>query len=270
MSWHPYRRNSRLWTIYWDEHQAKSVSATKSDNSALAAEMLLFELTEPYSLNRDEWRELQLWLFYNLTPANYTLNISQLWGRNWPRDASFRFNRINDTHKLPNLLTNDCYRNVQPGKREGFYWVMAETKPDREILNDLIWFQGVDFENITWITSKPIEPFPTQLFEFNKVALGYRSKEVTNAEFEEVIREECWASLVTDYGHIYLRIPTSSLNREQVWDFLNRAAVEFNLEIESTPFSQKPAKPSVIKGLADAPANLLMDGWQKLNRGFKR
>ena len=262
MSYHPYRRNSRLWTIYWNEPAPAQTQATP--------EIALFELTEPYCLNRDEWREVQNWLLLNLTPPTCTLNISQLWGRNWPSDASFRFNRINDSHKLPNLLSSDCYQQTQPGKREGYYWVMAQTKPNREVLDDLLWYQGIDFENITWITKEPIAPFPTQLFEFNKVAMGWHNKDVSNAELNEVVKQECWGLSITTLGHLNLRVPTTSLSSSLVWQVIREAAANFDLEIESSGFDKRPRKPSLVRGLATAPANLVLDGLGKLNKGFKR
>lgn len=258
MSWHPYERNSRLWTIYWGEQPTHNTV------------MHLLEMTEPYCMTREEWSEVQLRLLVDLVPADFFINVSQLWSRNWPTDAQLRFSHIHDNYKLPHLLSQDCYRNEQPRKREGFFWVMTQTKPNYAALENVLCHQAVDFENITWITRQPIEPFPDQLFEFNKVALGWYNKEVSETELNQVILEEAWGLFTTNMSHLSLRVPDYSLTSEQIWQVIERTAVEYDLQISKIANAEKPQRPALIKTLAAAPVTMMADGLSKFNRGFKK
>ena len=153
---------------------------------------------------------------------------------------------------------------------KAFIGYCLKSKPRREYLDDLIWYQSIDFENVTWITKEPITPFPGQLFEFNKVALGWRNKDVTTTELDDVIREEAWALSITSFGHLNVFVPVSSLNNEQVWNILRGLAADFNLDIESTSYDKRPKKPSFMQGCLTAPFSLVVDGLQKFTKGFKK
>lgn len=262
MSWHPYERKSRLWTIYWDEQS--------THNNNVSTVMQLFELTEPYCMTREEWGAVQLRLLVDLVPADFTINISQLWSRNGPTDAQLRFSHIHDNYKLPHLLSQDCYRNEQPRKREAFFWVMTQTKPNYDALENVLCHQAVDFENITWITRQPINPFPDQLFEFNKVALGWYNKEVSETELNQVVLEEAWGLFTTNMSHLCLRIPAYNLSQDDIWQVIERTATEYNLQIARSSNAEKPHRPALVKTLATAPAVMVVDGLSRLNRGFKK
>ncbi|MEI6044481.1 MAG: hypothetical protein WCS37_08960 [Chloroflexota bacterium] len=256
MSWHPYSKGKRTWTIYWEERSPKA-PAEYNGNPAGAWDVLEFELTDPDVLDRDDWRSLQIWLLQQLTPPGYTLNISHLWGRNWPNDAPFRFGRLNDMHHVPVILSGDGNNKTQPGKRQDYYWVLVQTPPEDEKMKDVIFFHSIDLEDITWITPKPLTPFPDQMFLHNDTALAWNNKQLTSFELDEIVRQETWGLSVTRYGHVNLFFVRDRISREAIWDILRRGAAEYNLEIESTSFDKRPPKPSFFSGCLAAPFGLV-------------
>jgi hypothetical protein len=255
MSWHPYNKEKRTWTIYWEQRPAASSSGD---------DMLEFELTDPGSLDRDDWRDLQIWLLQQLTPPDYTLNISHLWGRNWPTDSPFRFNRIKDVHKIPVILSGNGERKTQPGKRQDYYWVLVQTPPDREALKDVVFFHSIDLEDITWITEKPLAPFPDQMFLHNDAVLAWNGKQLTTPELDEIVRRETWALTLTRFGHMSILVPNSRVSSEALWNLLRKGAADYNLEIESTTFDKRPPKPPFLTGLAKMPFGLVGVYWERL------
>jgi len=270
MSWHPYDKKKRTWTIYWDVRSPKN-SASYEGDPAGDWDILEFELTDPDVLDRDDWRSLQLWLLEHFTPPGYTLNISHLWGRNWPNDASFRFGRITDLHRVPLLLTGDGNRKTQPSKRQDYYWVLVQTPPDQEKLKDIIFFHSIDLEDITWITDKPLAPFPDQMFLHNDTVLAWNAKQLGTLELDEIVRRETWALTMSRFGHMHWLLVRNRLNNEAIWDILRQGAAEYNLEIESTSFDKRPAKPSILKGCLTAPLGAVGLVWEQLkNKERKR
>lgn len=270
MSWHPENKGRDLWTIYWDQRSpansnGSSDSAPSSNlQSPTPDDMLEFELTDPPGLDRDDWRNLQIWILEQLTPPGYTLNMSHLWGRNWPHDAAFRFGRINDLHKIPVVLSGNAERKTQPGKRQDYYWVVVQTPPEDEKLKDVVFFHSIDLEDITWITEKPLTPFPDQTFLHNDVALAWNNKQLTTPELDDLIRRETWALSLTSFGHMHLFVTRGRINSEAVWDILRKGAADYNLEIQSASFDKRPSKPSFLQGCANVPFGLVSLLWQRL------
>lgn len=251
MSWHPYERDRRLWTIYWAERPGEPG-------------VLEFELTEPYCLDRDDWRDLQLDFLTRVSPPHYFLNISQLWSRLWPADGVLLFSKMTELHKWPLLLSAQVDRDEQPGKRKDFFWVMAQLQNDRTHLNDLVYFQNIDLENITWITEEPIEPWPTQLFEHNKAAWAWNRKVLKTSDLDKLVRRECWGMSVTHLGHLDFLTTTQRRSSDDVFNLLHELAGKYNMEIESTTFDQRPRKPGLAKALGALPGNVIHDGWEQL------
>ncbi len=263
MSWHPYKKGQRLWTIYWDV-RPPSNPADYADDPEGAWDMLEFELTNPEELDRDDWRAMQLALLQQITPPGYTLNISHLWGRNWPMDASLRFSRVKDVHHVPVVLSGEANRKTQPGKRQDYYWLLAQTSTEEEKLKDIIFFHSIDLEDITWITKEPLNPFPDQMFSHNDAGLAWNSKQLTPLEMDEIIRREGWGMTATRFGHMHLLLVQNRINREKIWEILRKLAAENNLEISSASFDKRPAKPSFLNGCLTAPFGLISLGWERL------
>lgn len=249
MSWHPNEPNRRLWTIYWDERGETEQSGP--------SDVLQFELTEPYALYRDEWRDLQIKVLTRLMPPDYFLNISQLWSRLWPKDNALLFSKLKDVHNVPLLLTGELDRVEQPGKRIPFYWVMTQLELDLKKLDDLVFFQNIDLENITWITETPIAPFPDQLFEYNKAAFAWNRNGLSTGDFDQIVRRECWGVSLTHLGHLYFLTTRQRRSPEEVFQVLQAEAEGYNLEVETTPYARRPHKPGFLKSLAALPGNIL-------------
>lgn len=263
MAWHPYHKGQRIWTIYWDERHPAN-PAEYGGNLAGEWDVLEFELTEPDPLDRDEWRNLQIWLLQQLTPPGYTLNISHLWGRNWPVDAPLRFNRVKDIHKLPVILSADANRKTQPGKRQDYYWTITQTLPEDENLKDIIFFHSIDLEDITWITEQPLTPFPDQMYLHNDAALAWNNKQLTTPELDDLLRREAWGLTMTRFGHLHLFLVRGRISNEAIWDILRKGAAENNLEIQSASFDKRPRKPSFLQGCLTAPLGLIALWWERL------
>ncbi len=260
MSWHPYERNRRLWTVYWGERPPPNTSAEAN----VGQNMLEFELTEPYSLNRDVWRDLQLDFLSGVTPPGYTLNISQLWTRLWPQDGAVRFSKLHDIYNVPILLSSAIDTEEQPGKRQDFFWTMAQLGLDRARLEDLVFFQNVDLENITWITPTPLQPWPGQVFEHNKVAFAWNHRLLKTADLDVVVRQESWGLSVTYLGHLDFLTIRERRTPEEIMTVLQEGAERYDLELEVIPFARRPRKPNILKSLGALPGNLVKDGWAGL------
>jgi hypothetical protein len=269
MSWHAYDRHRRNWTIYWEERPPAN-PALYPGHAEGEMDLIEFELTEPYALNREEWNALQLKILLRLTPPDHTLNISQLWTRVWPVDGALRFNKLTDIYHLPVVLSAAADHDEQPGKREDYYWVLTQLAPDPERLADIVAFQNVDLENITWITKEPVAPWPSQLFLYNEPVLAWQSKLLSREDFDELVRRECWALLVTHLGHVYLRTTRGRRSPEAIFEILREEAANFDLEIESTTFDKRPQKPGLLKSLGALPGNVIQDGWEQLKTRNKR
>ena len=259
MSWHPYDRKRRVWTIYWGERAPVSTEPTDSSSS-----MVEFEMTEPYALHRDKWNNLQIDVIMRLVPPDYTLNISQLWTRLWPTDGALIFTKLHDVYKLPVVLSGQPDTAEQPGKRKDFFWVMAQTRPDPDRLNDIIHYQGVDLENMTWITEQPIEPWPSQLFEYNRAAFAWNRKLLKGSDFDKIVRRECWGILTTHLGSLDFMTTRERRQPDEIRVILQEEAAKYDLELEIIAFDQRPRKPSLVKSLASLPGNLVHDTWTGL------
>ncbi len=273
MSWHPYNKKQRSWTIYWDERAPLNPEGAASDGSAAPApspdDVLEFELTDPIGLDRDDWRDLQIWLLEQLTPAGYTLNVSHLWGRNWPLDPPFRFGRLTDLHKMPTVLSGEGNRKTQPPKRQDYYWVLVQTVPDKEKLKDVIFFHSIDLEDITWITEQPLAPFPDQMFLHNETVLAWNGGQLTRTELDQIVRQETWGLTITRFGHMNIFVTRGRQSSEAIWEILRRGAAEYDMEIESTSFANRPPKPSFWRGCLVAPFGFLVLGWERLREKEK-
>lgn len=243
MTWHPYERHRRLWTVYW------GVRSPANATSFSSKDVVEFEMTDPYALTRDFWRNLQLDFITEITPPDFYLYINQLWSRLWPSDGALRFTKLNDIYKVPVLLSGKLDRDVQPGKREPFYWVMTQLQLDRPRLEDVVWFQNIDFENVTWLTPEPIEPWPSQIFELNAAAYAKISHLLPAEDFDQVVRKECWGVLITHMGHLDFQTTRAHLEPEQIMEKIQKLAESYSLEVEFIPFSERPRKPNLLKSL---------------------
>ncbi len=267
MSWHPYDRHRRVWTVYWGE---RAPVGSPSDSAAGADDVIEFELTEPYALDRDDWRDLQLKFLLRVSPPDHTLNISQLWSRLRPQDGALRFNKFNDLYKVPVFLTAQADRDEQPGKRKDYFWVMAQFQPNMELLDEIIYFQNIDLENITWITSQPLTPWPSQLFLYNEAAMAWNGKLLQTVDMDKLVRQECWGLSITHLGHLDFMTTRERCSPDEIFQILREEAAGFDLEIESTTFAKRPNKPNFIKSLGALPGNVVYDGWDQLKNRNKR
>ncbi len=256
MSWHPYDRHRRNWAIYWQ--------APTPEDQATGSDVIHYELTEPYALNRDEWNALQIKVLSGLTPPGHTLNISQLWSRMVPVDGTLRFAKLTDMHNMPVVLSAAADREEQPGKREDYFWIMTQLEPEQKLQSEIVVFQNIDLENITWITAQPIGPWPSQIYLYNEAAVAWNAEKLSSADFDRLVQRECWGMSVTHLSHLYFLTTRERCAPEAVFQILQEAAAEFELEVETTPFDQRPRKPGLLKALGSLPGNLVTDGWDSL------
>ncbi len=259
MSWHPYDPKRPEWAIYWGERQLSN-STQQNDASTIVE----FELTQPYSMYRDTWRDLQMAVLIRLVPAGYTINVSQLWSRLWPQDGPLRFSKFNDMYKLPILISSDLDEQTQPGKRKDFFWVMTQFEANKERLEDIVFFQGLDLENITWITKKPIEPWPTQLFEYNRAAFAWNTRMLKSSDFDLLVQRECWAFSATHLGSLDFMTMRDRLRPEAIMEILQEEASQYNLEVQIKTFAERPPRPNFFKSLKALPGHFMRDGWSGL------
>ncbi|HEX2914227.1 MAG TPA: hypothetical protein VH186_25735 [Chloroflexia bacterium] len=257
MSWHPYDRKRKLWNVYYTER-------SNSDPQHAENKVLEFQLTEPYSLSRDDLRDLHIRFLQRITPPEYTLNISQLWTRLWPPDGALRFSKIYDIYKWPVLLSAQMDAQEQPGKREDYFWLLTQISEDFSQLDEVVFLQNIDFENVTWITQRPIEPWPDQLLEYNKAAFAWNRRYLANAEFDQIVARECWGVTVTHMSHLFFLTTAGRCSTAEIFAILQDLAAFYELDLEIAPYDQRPSKPGVLKTLVELPGTMLHDGWDQL------
>jgi hypothetical protein len=243
MSWHPYERKRRLWSVYW------GVRSPANADGFTPRDVVEFEMTDPYCLDRDKWRDLQLSVLARLTPPGYYVNISHQWSKLWPSDGALRFSKFHDVFKLPIVISADMDKAAQPGKRQPFYWVLTQFPVELAKLDDIVFYQNIDMENITWITEQPLDPFPGQLFEYNKAAYAWNKRLLMSEEFDQIVRKACWGVTVTHLGHLDFQTTRERLEPQAIMDILQEEAAAYELEVEFSTFSERPRKPGILKTL---------------------